>query len=98
MLLPNLSWTAIRGGSNIDFDPPESVLQPLSTTRAPLATADHSTPPATRTRGSPSRADATEPMDEFEQFHFTEYMAPRQSAGLKAVHERIGLLQRWNKA
>ncbi|CAA7027441.1 unnamed protein product [Microthlaspi erraticum] len=49
-------------------------------------------------RRSVSRADTTQ-TDELEHLHFAGYATTaRQTAGLKAAHQHISILQRWNKA
>ncbi|CAA7019106.1 unnamed protein product [Microthlaspi erraticum] len=94
MLLPNPSWTTIRGGSNVEFNPPQSALY----TPSRSTTRNYATLPATTQRYDRSLADETMPVDEFDHFHFPEYTTTaRQSTGLKAAHKRISLLQRWNR-
>ncbi|CAA7041345.1 unnamed protein product [Microthlaspi erraticum] len=95
MMLPSPSWTTIRGGSNVEFNPPQSALY---TGDRPSA-RDYATAPATTHRGDRSHAELdTTQTDELDHFHFAGYTTTaRQSAGLKAAHQHISILQRWNK-
>ncbi|CAA7054464.1 unnamed protein product [Microthlaspi erraticum] len=96
MLLPSPSWTTIRGGSNVEFNPPQSALY----TGDRPSVRDYATPPATTHRGDWSHAELdTTQTDELDHLHFVGYTTTaRQSAGLKAAHQHISILQRWNKA
>ncbi|CAA7019736.1 unnamed protein product [Microthlaspi erraticum] len=87
MLLPSPSWTTIRGGSNVEFNPPQSAL--YTGDRRPLETTPHLSHTSLTTTQT----------DELEHLHFAGYATTaRQTAGLKAAHQHIGILQRWNKA
>ncbi|CAA7037017.1 unnamed protein product [Microthlaspi erraticum] len=96
MLLPSPSWTTIRGGSNVEFNPPQSALY----TGDRPSVRDYATPPATTHRGDWSHAELdTTQTDELDHLHFAGYTTTaRQSAGLKAAHQHISILLRWNKA
>ncbi|CAA7054044.1 unnamed protein product [Microthlaspi erraticum] len=64
MLLPSPTWTTIRGGSNVEFNPPQSALYTPSRS---------TTPPATTQRYDQSLADETMAVDELFHFYFPEY-------------------------
>ncbi|CAA7024191.1 unnamed protein product [Microthlaspi erraticum] len=65
MLLPSPSWTTIRGGTNVEFNPPQSALYgDRSTAR------DYATPQATTHRGDPSHELDSTQTDELDHFHF----------------------------
>ncbi|CAA7021410.1 unnamed protein product [Microthlaspi erraticum] len=95
MMLPSPSWTTITGGSNVEFNPPQSALY----TRDRPSARNYATPPATTHRGDRSHAELdTTQTDELDHFHFAGYTTTaRQSAGQKAAHQHIIILQRWNR-
>ncbi|CAA7049358.1 unnamed protein product [Microthlaspi erraticum] len=85
MLLPSPSWTTIRGGSNVEFNPPQSALY---TGDRPTA-RDYATPQATTHRGDPPheldtrrRTSSTTSLRQLRHHRQTD-------AGLKAAHQHI---------
>ncbi|XP_023638682.1 uncharacterized protein LOC111830541 [Capsella rubella] len=94
MVLPNTELTKIRLGANIDFWPPVSALYDPRSVQDPVPSFES----AQQTYAPEIREEEPAREDQEEDFYFDEWEeSSKQSRGVKEAHEKISILQKWNK-